>query len=164
MEIYRSRPNLFARFLVISGIFALGYILGVVRIVDLPQLRFAGWLLMAICAVAGSTLLFHLLRGGLCIRVNDEGFHDTRWGIGVIPWTEVQSTGVHRFSNLEFLYLALSDEEKWFQRMPFWRRAEVKLCRKMGVPHFAVSLAGTTGKIDPLRAEIDEYLTEPDSP
>ncbi|HEX4924832.1 MAG TPA: STM3941 family protein [Bdellovibrionales bacterium] len=80
--------------------------------------------------------------------INDQGIEDSRLGVGVIPWSEIESAALESKYNNIFLCLKLKDAEKFLARMPHEKRLRYEKHFSLGFKTFNVSISGVD--VDPI--------------
>jgi hypothetical protein len=161
MDVYRSRPRLLLHLLGSSAFVLAGAWIATRDNGYDAVGEMVGWVVLVFFGLCALAVLTNLLREGLCVRLDRDGLLDTRLGLGVVPWSEIESTEVGVVCGRAFLCLRLRDEAAWLLRMSPVRRAIARSYRWLGLTPFVVNLAGTTASLESIRARIQESLREP---
>ena len=135
MEKYEYGVNTAAqRRTLILGVAALAFYLLMFR-----EMPFEGWVLLFALLVV---LPYRLVRGaskGACVRVDAEGVCDTRLGLGVVRWEDIERPYLRRTSGAPFICLQLKSPAPYRARMSAVQRLAAALYRMQGMKHVVIA-------------------------
>jgi hypothetical protein len=90
----------------------------------------------------GVYALRQLLRRGPRLVLGPDGFDAADWGIGPVPWSEVENVQWFGSREAPFMAFHVRDPGPHIARMPWWPRLVLRLHRASGLPSFSVNLIG----------------------
>jgi hypothetical protein len=80
--------------------------------------------------------------------INDEGINDVRLGVGMIPWTQIESVYLESKYNNQYLCLKLKSPQQFLSKLPHDKRARLEKHHSLGMTIFNISIGEMD--IDPL--------------
>ena len=140
--IHGQRSRYYRLLLLVAGLLGLGIMLAVQQN---GGMRFYGWLLIVVQALALPNILRMLRHKGPRVVIDDTGIEDHLLRVGKIPWEDIATAKLQTVRNITLISLQLRDPDKWLNRMSPLRRWGARRNRSMGYSEFNLNLAATDG-------------------
>ena len=156
IEFSVSRPR--TALMLLAGLAFVGVGIFLIGGTEDPMSVIVGWVSVIFFGFVSSRLVLDLLLGGVHIRIGAQGFEYVRFGVGRIPWSEVEEVRVLSFRGTKFIALGLHNEKQWIARMSLPRRLKTKLDPLVGEPPFMVNHRGTNVSLERLLREIQRHM------
>src|SRR5262245_21830229 len=117
-----------------------------------PFHRAVGWIGVVFFGAATFPIVHALLKGGIELTMDANGFTDRRRGLGPIPWTEVAECFETTVHGQRLLCFRLRNPDLLFDPMPVRKRLEHRLNQRVGFGDVVLSFQA-------LRPSMDEALS-----
>ena len=126
---------------------------------DVPTL-FRALLAVGVVGVGLHTMRFQRLRvrQGPALMLRDEGLDVAAWGLGVVPWSEIEGARLVARNNIA---VKLKHPQKWEQRMSLGERVLTVLGAVFGAGRFTIDGGLLQVRPDALLAQIQARLRDP---
>jgi hypothetical protein len=104
--------------------------------------RVVGWFGVAFFGLGFVVFPIMAFRTGPQVIIDEEGIHDRRMKIGVIPWQDIAGLSIGSVHSAKFLCVDLVDREKYVSRFPRWNGPLFAVNQSFGIQGLTISFSG----------------------
>ncbi len=117
-----------------------------------------------VCMVFGIVCFFGLAKqlslGGSTVTFSPEGLEDKRWGVGIIPWDQIESVRVLEIQSTKMLELRLRDPRMYLEQLPWHLRLASGLNKVFGYSNFNLVFTGLNPGINEALRYLENFHPE----
>lgn len=132
--------------------------LGIVLILATRQVV-VGWVALVICGAGGLFAAWQFYDMRPRVVIDDRGVLDRTFGIGVIPWDDIQDVHLKWTHGRPQLCLDLRNAKRYTARLPQMLQRVAALNRELGLTDLSVDLSGATPDPATIEAAIRHHVT-----
>lgn len=107
-----------------------------------------GWLTIAFFGAGIPAVLRELFDTAPRVVLDDAGVFDRTWGVGVIPWADIETSYVKSVQGNTFVCLVLLNPDAWLAKLSHTQRVLAKGNLATGFQGLNINLVGTNGDAD----------------
>jgi hypothetical protein len=115
---------------------------GVLLVTGSDSAGWVGWASIVFFGAGIPLFVRQLLDSKPRLVIDDEGVFDRTLGVGIIPWSEIESAYVKSAHGNDFVCLVLRDPQRWTGQLPSAQQALVKANVKLGFQPLNINLSG----------------------
>jgi hypothetical protein len=120
--------------------------------------RIVGGFILAVLVIISPFALPLVLRSGPIVRITTTGVEDVRFGVGEIPWKDVEAISVRHVSGRPMIELWLRDEARYRASLPLSLRALARSGAYRGRSLFLLNFTALTPGFDDAISYISQYV------
>ncbi|MCA9395412.1 MAG: hypothetical protein H6756_08440 [Candidatus Omnitrophica bacterium] len=114
-----------------------------------------------LCMLFGVLCFFGLAKqmtmGGSTVVFSREGLEDKRWGVGLIPWNEIESVRVLTIQSTRMLELRLRNPQMYLEQLPWHLKLSSGLNKTFGFSNFNLVFTGMNPGLDTALAYVENH-------